>query len=105
MPDGVTLRLLGDAKHRACGDRLRAAVSPWIAQYGGSRPIDVRRAPERTLHDRLIIVDKGREAWSVSQSLKDLAARSPASIIKVPTEILSDKVAAFEQVWSVSSPL
>jgi hypothetical protein len=52
-----------------------------------------------------IVVDKGHEAWSVSQSLKDLAARSPASIIKVPSEILSDKVAAFEGDWSLSSPL
>ena len=73
-PDGVPIQLLADPAF--CKPSLKPAVERWIAQYGSSRPVEARLTASRALHDRLIVVD-GAAVWVLTQSLKDLGARSP----------------------------
>jgi hypothetical protein len=101
VPVGVTLRLLADEK--AFKDSLRPAASRWVAQYGTERPLDVRLSPARTLHDRAIFVD-GASAWTLTQSLKDFAKRSPAEIVKAD-ETAKLKIGAYEALWVAARPI
>lgn len=74
------------------------------SQFGASRPLEVRVSAPRALHDRLILVDNS-SAWSLTQSLKDFAGRSPASVLRVPVDIAQMKIGFYEQVWSSSNPV
>lgn len=75
--EGVKLRLLsGDKKTSA---DLLPALRAW-RQQRPERPIEVRAASQRLLHDRLIIPDG--QAWWLSQSFNTLAKRSPAALQK-----------------------
>ena len=95
VPEGVTLKLLSDqADHKPT---LIPAATKWIGQYGTTRPLAVRLAPPKTLHDRAIFIDQ-KTAWTLTQSLKDFAKRSPAEIIRADdTAIL--KIPAYETLW------
>ncbi|PDT87496.1 hypothetical protein CO669_25360 [Bradyrhizobium sp. Y36] len=95
VPDHASFRLLSD--QQSAKSSLGAAAAKWKAQYP-HRSIQVRLAPARTLHDRAILVD-GKSAWTVTQSFKDLAKRSPAEIIR-GDDIATLKVAAYEQIWN-----
>lgn len=96
VPDGVSLRLLGDATaHKAT---LTPAASKWVQQYGQARPLQVRLASPKTLHDRAIFVDRGK-AWTLTQSLKDFAKRSPAEIVRAD-DTAALKIAAYEAIWA-----
>jgi hypothetical protein len=100
--DNIEVKLLSDQlTHRPT---LKVATEKWRLQYGASKPLATKLAAERTLHDRLIIVDD-TEVWTVTQSFKDLAIRSPASIIKVDDETARLKSLAYLQMWALSSPI
>ena len=101
-PEGVLIRLLTDEV--AVRSSLAAAIPRWIAQYGGSRPIEVRVAPSRSLHDRSIQID-ATHAWIATQSFKDLAARSPASLSRLDGEAGKMKVDAYEAIWATAKPI
>lgn len=98
VSENVPLRLLTDKGNFKAA--LIPAAKKWTQQYGSSRPLEIRLASPRTLHDRAIILD-GTSAWTVSQSFKDIAARSPAEIINA-SEIASLKIAAYQQIWNLS---
>ena len=101
-PAGVTLHLLADTQgHKPT---LKPAVTRWAAQHGTARPVEARLAAPRTLHDRLIVVD-GAGAWTLTQSFNALAARSPASIVRVDAETAALKVAAYDSMWQAAGPL
>lgn len=101
VPEGVPLRLLADANyHKAT---LQPAAQKWIAQYGTRRPLSVRLAPARSLHDRAIFINQN-EAWTITQSLKNLAKRAPAEIVRVDS-IASLKLDAYEAIWTTASIL
>jgi hypothetical protein len=99
VPEGVPLRLLADKNgHKAT---LQPAAQKWIAQYGKSRPLSVRLAPARSLHDRAIFINR-HEAWTITQSLKDFAKRAPAEIVRVDS-IAPLKLDAYEAIWATAS--
>lgn len=99
VPEGVSLRLLADVTdHKTT---LRPAVGKWVEQHGKLRPLSARLAPPKSLHDRAIFIDH-RDAWTISQSIKDFAKRSPAEIIRVDS-IASLKVDAYESIWAIAS--
>jgi hypothetical protein len=54
-PEGVTIRLLSDQREHK--PSLPPATERWKGQHGQKRPLEVRLAAPRTLHDRLIIID------------------------------------------------
>ena len=96
-PEAVSIRLLGDDK-TTMKATLKPARERWSAQFA-SRPLEVKLAPPRALHDRLIVVDTDT-VWLITQSLKDFAKRSPASIVRVDDRDLSSlKVSAYGEIW------
>jgi hypothetical protein len=101
-PEGVVLRILAD--EASVKPTLAPAAERWKRQFDSARPLEVRLAPARSLHDRLVLVD-GAEAWSLTQSMKDFAHRAHASIIKADAEIAAAKVAAYSDLWDRSRPL
>ena len=96
MNPSVSLRLLADAQY--VKDSLKPAAIAWISQYGASRPLEVRVAPTKALHDRAIFIDK-LVAWSLTQSLNHFAVRAPAEIIRAD-ETAQLKIDAYELLWS-----
>ena len=95
VPEGITLRLLTDqADHRPT---LEPAAKKWESQYGAARPLAVRLAPPKTLHDRVIFIDQ-KTAWTLTQSLKDFAKRSPVEIIRAD-DTATLKIPAYESIW------
>lgn len=95
VPEGIVLRLLSDqAYHKPA---LEPAAKKWVAQYRESRPLAVRLAPSKTLHDRAIFIDQ-KAAWTLTQSLKDFAKRSPAEIIRAD-DTAQLKIPAYESIW------
>jgi hypothetical protein len=100
VPDAVSLRLLSD--QATAKQSLGPAATKWKAQYP-NRSLQVRLASSRTLHDRVMLVD-GKDAWTVTQSLKDLAKRSPAEIVRA-NDVAALKIAAYEQLWSTAQVL
>lgn len=101
VPATVNLRLLADEK--AFKESLRPAASKWVAQHGTDRPLDVRLSPTRTLHDRAIFID-GTFAWTLTQSLKDFAKRSPAEIVRADGTAKL-KIGAYELLWDTALPI
>lgn len=99
VPSGVMLRLLTDqVTHKAS---LQPAAVRWTQQYGVTRPLAVKLAPAKTLHDRAIFIDQ-MTAWTITQSLKDFAKRSPAEIVRADdTAVL--KIAAYEALWATAN--
>ena len=96
IPAGVPLRLLTD--QQTVKPSLSPAAARWHAQYGNQRPLAVRLALAKTLHDRVIFID-GKTAWILTQSLKDFAKRSPAEIVRAD-DTAALKITAYEQIWS-----
>jgi hypothetical protein len=99
-PEKTTVRLMSDAA--TVKPDLRPAAKKWVSQYVSIRPLLVRLAPERTLHDRLIVVDDA-QVWSLTQSLKDFSARSPGSIVKVDPVTASLKIEAYKAIWQTAT--
>jgi hypothetical protein len=55
-------------------------------------------APAKALHDRAIFIDK-TTAWTLTQSLKDFAKRSPAEIVRAD-DVAALKIDAYENIWA-----
>lgn len=100
----VNVRLLSDGRARDLNSALKGGVERWKTQYGENRPLSVRYTEPRQLHDRIIIID-GEKAYILTQSLKDLAARSPATLMKADEDIASAKIEAYQGMWSTATPL
>lgn len=101
-PEQVSIRLLADqADYKKS---LKPAAERWVQQFGHTRPLSVRLAAAKTLHDRLILVD-GATAWTLGQSFKDMVARSHTSLVRMDPESGSRKIAAYETIWNTAVPL
>jgi hypothetical protein len=98
--DNVQTRLLSDQQtHKP---DLISAAAFWKAQYQTARPMSVRLSAPRQLHDCLILTDN-LNAWTVTQSFKDIALRSPASIVKSDLGTTNLKVDSYGAMWSLAS--
>ena len=105
VPERVSLRLLAD-RFSSKPDALKPAAERWAKQYAALRPLEVRMSAPRALHDRLIFVDRGARTWSLTQSLKDFAARSPGSLLRVDDgEIAEAKLEFYQKEWAAAQPL
>jgi hypothetical protein len=94
--DGIHIRLLA-AEGRA-KPTLEPAASRWVTQYRSNRPLELKLADAKMMHDRLILID-GKAAWLVTQSFKDFAKRSHGSIALADPEAGKMKIAAYEGIW------
>lgn len=97
---GIAIRLLASGKQRTAG--LPEAVERWRTQFAQERPIELRFAAPRLLHDRLILDDTS--VWSLSQSFNAFAQRSPAMVQRVSDDIASAKREAFVEMWDGAEP-
>lgn len=95
VTEGVALQLLAGSKQKTAG--LLEAVERWKTQFAQARPIELRFAAPRLLHDRLIM-DETR-VWSLSQSFNAVAQRSPAMVQRVSADIALAKREAFLDMW------
>lgn len=102
VPEGVMIQVLADANARKAA--LAPAVRHWEQQYGSIRPLEGRLASDRSLHDRLIIIDE-RESWSLGQSFNALAARAPTSLLRADPETAQLKIEAHAQIWQGADPI
>jgi hypothetical protein len=94
---GIQMKLLADSQ--GIKPTLGPAAIRWKEQYGTSRPIEVRLSAPKTLHDRLIVLD-GRLVWLMTQSFNAIAARSPASIVRVDGDAGTLKISAYDELWT-----
>jgi hypothetical protein len=101
-PEGVTVRLLADENDHK--PTLRPAATRWATQYRDKRPLEVRLAHTRVLHDRLIILDDAQVSV-LTQSLNAFAARSPAAIVRVDADTAALKVVAYKDIWDAAAPI
>lgn len=101
IPEGVKIRLLGDAK--GVRETLRPVAQAWVAQHGNKRPLEIRATEPRKLHDRLIFID-GKEVWLIGQSFNALAKRSPTSFTKADKETAKLKIDAYTELWDWAQP-
>jgi hypothetical protein len=102
IPEKIKVRLLADEFNPK--PSLQPAAQTWSAQFGQTRPLEVRLSPPRTLHDRVIQID-GREIWIATQSFAHFAARSPAVLQRFEGENRRMKIEAYEQLWANGVPL
>lgn len=84
---------------------LQASAAKWASDpISEQHPVEVRFAAEKSLHDRLIIID-GKESWIITQSIKDIAKRSPASVTRAEPELAQMKSDYYETLWATATPL
>lgn len=100
-PEGVSVRLLAKAGR---ANLIKPAAEQWGKQFTNTRPLAVRLASAASLHDRLIVID-GKTAWSLGQSFNALAERAHTTLVRTPPEVASEKIAAYEAMWSSALPL
>lgn len=101
-PEGIQLRLLTDSG--SLKPSLLPAVKYFEKQYGAMRPLEVRAAPARSLHDRLVAIDTTR-IWIVGQSFNALAVRAPTSFVEVDQDTATLKMTAYEDIWNTAAPV
>jgi hypothetical protein len=78
---------------------LLASYTKWsVDSVSQSKPVRMHYAKASELHDRLIAVDN-KSVWLVSQSIKDIAKRSPASVVLAERELGELKVAHYDDLW------
>lgn len=102
VSENIPVRLLTDSGSMKAG--IEPMAKRWIEQYRDARPLALRATPPRTLHDRLLLVD-GADAWILTQSLKDFAKRSPASLQRTDADTAKMKVDAYEGIWSAAAQI
>lgn len=102
IPVGVKIELLGGDTSVKPG--LKPTAKAWVQQYDAQRPLSVRLATSKSLHDRVVDVD-GREAWLISQSLNAIATRSPATFTKQNPDVAGAKIDWYQSVWDAATPI
>jgi hypothetical protein len=81
---------------------LKPAAVRWVTQWNQKRPLEVRLAPARSLHDRLIVIDSNT-AWVVGQSFKDLAKRAHTSLVRMDPDSGTLKINAHIALWQTAT--
>lgn len=103
VPEGMPIRVLADASTKK--PTLEPAAKAWRTQFGSHRPLEIRLAQPRTLHDRAIFVDH-HWVWTLGQSFNALGTRSHTVIVRVDDPDAAElKRKAYEDIWSSSNPL
>jgi len=101
-PEKVAVHVLTDAG--SVKPSLKPAGEHWIAQWKDKRPLEIRQAPARSLHDRLIVTDHAT-AYVVGQSFKDLAKRAHSSLVRMDPDSAALKIEAHVDIWKAATKL
>lgn len=98
-PETASVRVLTEATYSKA---LKPAAEYWRQQM--KQALEVRLGAPRTLHDRLILIDR-KTVFVIGQSFKDLAARAHTSLVRMPSDAGKLKIEAYELMWSSATPL
>lgn len=98
-PEGVPVFILSDEKE--VKPSLRPGAERWVAQWKTKRPLQVRLAPPKSIHDRLLVIDSG-VAYVVGQSFKDLAKRAHSSLVRMDPDSGARKIEAHIAMWQAA---
>jgi hypothetical protein len=90
---GVAVRLL--TMHKPAP--VKAAMPKFLLQY--PMQMGARQAPPKSLHDRVVFVD-GTSCFVLGQSIKDAAKKSTTYLAPLSGDLVADKLAAYEAVWT-----
>lgn len=85
-PEGVQIRVLTDPDPQKHKPSFLPAVERWRQQFKDARPLEVRFAAPRVLHDRAIFVDRSK-AWLLGQSFNKLADRASTTIMRAAPDV------------------
>jgi hypothetical protein len=91
----IKIRVLGQTVN---GNAFAVAAKKWREQHKVERVVEGKITPPKSLHDRLIFVDDDR-VYHLSQSFNQLAARSPATLYALDSELLKLKREHYEGLW------
>jgi hypothetical protein len=100
-PAKVSVRLLARADRESL---LKPAADRWVQQHKKDRPLAVRLASAKSLHDRLIVVDR-KTTWVLGQSFNKMAERAHTSLVRMPPEAGALKIDAYEAIWASATEL
>lgn len=78
-------------------DKLIPASKKYTGQHGNI--LEIRKS--KTLHDRVIFID-GYVCWLIGQSVKDAAKAKPTYLVQLPPDVVTTKLANYEEIWSVA---
>ncbi len=98
VKEKITISLLETNKGYSQGN-IQPALTDWVNQYGNTRPVELRTAPNSSLHDRVVIIDK-TDAWVLSQSFKNIATRADGNIMYLQQSNL--KIQACSTIWNTA---
>jgi hypothetical protein len=99
-PEGIAVFVLGDEQYAK--PSLKPGAERWVAQWQTKRPLQVRLATARSLHDRLLVLDSS-VAYVVGQSFKDLAKRAHSSLVRMDPESAALKISAHIAMWQTAT--
>jgi hypothetical protein len=102
-PEGISVRLLGSSRQQVVAT-LPTALTRWQQQFGAARPLEIRTAPQRDVHDRLIAIDE-TSVFTLTQSLKDFANRANATAVREAEHIAEPKIEAYAEIWNNATPI
>jgi hypothetical protein len=99
IADGVRVRLLSSGLANRFA-QIHPAIARWNVTYP-SRTIALKVAPKSLVHDRVVILD-GQSAWIVTQSIKDVGKKAPATVMRFDDTMKADKIAVYENLWATA---
>lgn len=79
---------------------LKSSLAKFNSQH--NRTVEIRIS--RSLHDRLVFLDNST-CWLLGQSIKDAATTKPTYIAPLSQEFVTDKLAAYSQIWQAGQTL
>ncbi len=90
----VAARLL--VSHYA--DSVTFAAAAFSKQRGNK--VSVRRSS--ALHDRVIFIDSA-QCWVLGTSIKDAAAKKPTYLAPISSDVVSEKLRIYEELWAAGT--
>lgn len=88
--EGVSVRLLVNKN----AIDLLPSSEKYIEQFGNI--LQIKKS--KLLHDRVIFVDE-YACWLIGQSLKDAAKAKPTYLVPLSPDVVSAKMANYEEIW------
>lgn len=95
QPD-VQVRLLVNKK----AESLLPSSEKYTTQFGDV--LEIRKS--KALHDRVIFVDS-YACWLIGQSISHAAKAKPTYIVQLPPDVVSAKLANYDEIWSNANKL
>ncbi len=74
------------------------SVSVAAAAFSKQRGLEVSVRRSSGLHDRVIFIDSA-QCWVLGASIKDAAAKKPTYLAPISSDVVSEKLRIYEELW------